>query len=77
LQATGQVADDRVRVSPSFAASHGYSDGARVRVVQGEVRAEGILQVDDRVPDTCVLIHAAGPLYDAGPAFGPIKVERA
>jgi NADH-quinone oxidoreductase subunit G len=77
LQATGQVADDRVRVGPQFAASHGLVDGSRVRIVQGEVRAEGVLEVDARVPATCVLVHAAGPFCDTGPAFGPIKVERA
>ncbi|MCG3143771.1 MAG: NADH-quinone oxidoreductase chain 3 [Gammaproteobacteria bacterium] len=70
-------ADVRVRVSPGHAASHGLTDGARVRVVQGEAKAEAILAVDARVPDTCVLIDAVGPLHMLGPSFGPIKVERA
>lgn len=48
-----------------------------MRVVQGEITAEATLAVDARVPDTCVLIDAAGPLNTLGPAFGPIKVERA
>ena len=76
LQAAGG-ADARVRVSPGHAASHGLADGGRVRVVQGEVKAEATVAIDARVPDTCVLIDAAGPLHMLGPAFGPIKVERA
>jgi NADH-quinone oxidoreductase subunit G len=76
LQAAG-VADGRARVSPGHAASHGLTDGSRVRLVQGEVKAEAILAVDARVPDSCVLIHATGPLHALGPAFGPIRVERA
>jgi NADH-quinone oxidoreductase subunit G len=76
LQAAG-VAEGRARVSPGHAASHGLTDGSRVRLVQGEVKAEAILAVDARVPDTCVLIDATGPLHALGPAFGPIRVERA
>jgi NADH-quinone oxidoreductase subunit G len=75
LQAAGG-ADGRARVSPGFASSYGLTDGSRVRLVQGEVKAEAVLAVDARVPDTCVLIDAAGPLHGLGPAFGPIRVER-
>ncbi|MFO1436311.1 MAG: NADH-quinone oxidoreductase subunit NuoG [Gammaproteobacteria bacterium] len=77
LQATGQIADERLRVSPAFAASHGWTDGARVRLIHGDVRTEVVLQIDGRLPDSCVLIFGAGPMYDSGAAHGAVQVERA
>jgi NADH-quinone oxidoreductase subunit G len=77
LQATGLIADDKIRVSPGFAASHGLTDGARVRLIHGEVRTVGVLQIDTKVPDSCVLVYGAGPMFDSGAAYGAVQVERA
>jgi NADH-quinone oxidoreductase subunit G len=78
LQATGHVADDQVRVSPSLAVGHGLVDGDSIRVSQQGAPAQVLkLKIDPRLPDSGVLVHGAGPLHNLGPAFGPIKVERA
>jgi len=77
LQQTGSIADGFVRVSPALAASHGLTDGQKVRVEQGETADVIPVIVDKALPDACVLIHGAGPLHKFGPAFGPIRVVRA
>lgn len=77
LQATGHVADDRLRISPSIASALNLTDGDSARVTQGDVKETITVQVDARLPANTVLVHGAGPLSRLGPAFGAIKVERA
>jgi hypothetical protein len=36
-----------------------------------------VLQIDTKVPDSCVLVYGAGPMFDSGAAYGAVQVERA
>ncbi len=59
LQEMPQSGDDRVRVSTATAASLRLADGAHVKVTVGDAHVFTEVLVDDDIPDSACLIHAA------------------
>jgi NADH-quinone oxidoreductase subunit G len=78
LQATPDAWDGHLRMNSATAARHGLEDGARVRLTQGEQRAELPLRIDDCVADDCVWLPTGVPeSVELGCGFAAVSVEKA
>ncbi|WP_313953561.1 NADH-quinone oxidoreductase subunit NuoG [Accumulibacter sp.] len=78
LQKTHDAAAPAARMSAATLAALGVSDGASVRVRQGEGEALLNARLDNTVPANCVRVAAAHVSTSAlGEMFGTINVERA
>ncbi|MGH8119656.1 MAG: molybdopterin-dependent oxidoreductase, partial [Gammaproteobacteria bacterium] len=77
LQQTTDVADGAAHVNSALAGKLGLEEGRAVAIEQEKNSAVLPVVIDDRVPDQCVLIHAAQPCHaELGPAVGAIKLRK-
>jgi len=78
LQLTRDAAVPSARMCAAMLAQLGITDGAHVRVRQGEGEAQLTARVDETVPLNCVRVAAAhASTAGLGDMFGMIHVERA
>jgi NADH-quinone oxidoreductase subunit G len=64
------------RAHPATLAKHGLSDGAAIRVRQGEAHATLTLSADAGIPEGCVRVAAGhASTRSLGAMFGPIELE--
>ena len=76
LQATSDVADGMIHINTATAASLQLSAGSEASVQQADATIRLPVNIDDRVPDDCVLIHSGHPIQvGLGASFGAIKVS--
>jgi NADH-quinone oxidoreductase subunit G len=76
LQKTRDALPPTARAHPATLAKHGLSDGAAIRVRQGEAHATLTLSADAGVPEGCVRVAAGHPsTRSLGSMFGPIELE--
>jgi NADH-quinone oxidoreductase subunit G len=76
LQKTRDAAPPRARAHPATLSKLGLTDGASIRVRQGDAQATLTVAADDGVPQGCVRVAAAHPsTRTLGPMFGPIALE--
>ncbi|MBI4005125.1 MAG: NADH-quinone oxidoreductase subunit G [Gammaproteobacteria bacterium] len=77
LQQTMDVADGMVHVNALLARQLGLSAGSRVLVRQEECSVELPVMLDERVPERCVLVHAAQSCHASlGPSYGDITLNK-
>jgi len=77
LQQTNDVADGAAHLSKDMISRLGLTEGNKVRVQQGQVTLELAYELDDRVPDNTILIHAAHPsVTGLGGWFSDIIIEK-
>ena len=77
LQQTLDVADGAVHINSQLARQLGLSAGSRVKVEQDDCNIELSIMIDARVPEHCVLIHAAQSCHASlGPWYGDITLSK-
>jgi NADH-quinone oxidoreductase subunit G len=77
LQKTVDIADNAAHINSHLASKLGLAAGKPVDVEQNEHGIRLPVVIDDRVPDQCVLIHAAQSCHaELGPWYGEIEVRR-
>lgn len=77
LQQTTDVTDGKAHINAALAQQLGLRDGDKARVEQDEHSVTLPVMIDDRIPDQCVLIHAAQPCHpELGGWFGEIRLNK-
>lgn len=77
LQQTRDVADGALHMNGHAAHTLGLVEGEHVRVQAGDGNVTLPVGIDDRVPDGCVLVHAAQRAsVELGPWYGPVTLKR-
>jgi NADH-quinone oxidoreductase subunit G len=77
LQKTVDVTDGSAHINTTLARQLGLQAGDTARVEQYEQTLTLPVVIDDRVPDRCVLIHAAQPCHaQVGAWYGEIKLGK-
>jgi NADH-quinone oxidoreductase subunit G len=77
LQKTVDIADGAAHINSHLASKLGLAAGEPVDVEQDEHGIRLPVVIDDRVPDQCVLIHAAQSCHaELGPWYGEIEMSR-
>jgi len=77
LQQTEDVADGAVHINSALFRKLGLQEGQALVIEQDENRTSLPVVIDDRVPDRCVLIHAAQPCHtELGPWSGEISLRK-
>ncbi len=78
LQKAQKLLGPGFRISAALARKIGLKDSQEVKVKQGDREARIAVEIDDRVPESCVWIHA--DISDAsklGAGYAPIVLEKA
>ena len=77
LQNTRDVSDGSIHINTSLANKNKLSEVDMALVYQAEKEVQMTVEIDDRVPDNCVLIQSSHPSQiELGGAFGSIKIKR-
>ena len=77
LQNTRDVSDGSIHINTSLANKSKLSEVDMALVYQAEKEIQMTVEIDDRVPDNCVLIQSSHPSQiELGGAFGSIKIKR-
>ena len=77
LQQTIDIADGKAHINSGLARQLGLNEGDRIRAEQDEHDVTLPVTIDDRVPDQCVLIHAAQECHaKLGSWYGGIKLGK-
>jgi NADH-quinone oxidoreductase subunit G len=78
LQLTTDVVDGAAHVNSRIAHELGVNEGDSVKATQDDCSVALPIVIDEKVPDHCVLIHAAQPCHShLGPWNGDIALSKA
>lgn len=78
LQKTDDISDGAIHINSALAAENNLSESDMALVEQEEGSATLKVIIDERVPNGCVLIHAAHPdQIDLGAAYGNVGIAKA
>jgi len=77
LQQTSEIADGAIHINNQFAQKLNLVEGSIAKAEQNDCFTELPVTIDQRVPDDCVLIHAAQKCHgQLGPWFGEITLSK-